>query len=185
MPNGIFPIPGFRSQPAHSATSRPSLAVRIGTRWRRNRLDEQLAHGAEPGSDPELNLRAAQLRSPAERSRLANELMRTLGNAGKPELVPLKPRPQSVEVLKRAEALLAIVERLRDDQPVGVQGVAMTARLLTDSTGPLHRDGQQDLDPAIRATRRALDAAAPATRERATPARANGRSSSDRLSVRG
>jgi hypothetical protein len=45
MPNGIFPVPEFRPVPART---RLSLAVRIRTRWRRDRLDKELSHGADP-----------------------------------------------------------------------------------------------------------------------------------------
>lgn len=64
MPYGIYPVPRFRSYP-RPAGARPSLALRIRTRWRRRRLDEQLSQGADPASTAELALRAAQLRSPA------------------------------------------------------------------------------------------------------------------------
>ena len=64
MPYGIYPVPRFRSYP-RPAGARPSLALRIRTRWRRRRLDEQLSQGADPASTAELALRAAQLRAPA------------------------------------------------------------------------------------------------------------------------
>ena len=60
MPSGIFPVPKFRPVPARA---RPSPVVRIRTRVRRNILDWQLAHGADPGENAELALRAGQLRS--------------------------------------------------------------------------------------------------------------------------
>jgi hypothetical protein len=64
MPNGIFPVPQFHSHPSQSADRRTGLALRTRTWWRRDRLDEQLAHGADPATSAELTLRAAQLRSP-------------------------------------------------------------------------------------------------------------------------
>ncbi|MGH3994624.1 MAG: hypothetical protein ACRDSN_19455, partial [Pseudonocardiaceae bacterium] len=59
MPNGIFPVPPFDSRPSHTTDTRPSLAVRIRTWLRRNHLDEELAHGADPDTTAELNRLAA------------------------------------------------------------------------------------------------------------------------------
>jgi hypothetical protein len=92
VPNGIYPVPKFRSIPSRSVRTRPTLAVRIRTRWRRNRLDDELARGADPGTNAGLSLRAAQLRSPAERSRLANALVRALGDATGPTSNRTQPR---------------------------------------------------------------------------------------------
>ena len=60
MPNVIFPVPEFHPAPSRSA---PSLAVRVWTRLRRNRLDQELALGADPGGSASLDHRAAQLQS--------------------------------------------------------------------------------------------------------------------------
>jgi hypothetical protein len=165
MPNGIFPVPEFRSDPSPPARWRPSLAVRVRTRWRRNRLDEELAEGADPATNAALSLRAAHLRSPAERSRLANALVEILGDARRGEPVTVRPRPQRTEVRAYADDLLALVLRLRDDRPVAVRGAAMVARLVSDRRGPLHKDGGQDLGKVIRTTRAVLDATASATHE--------------------
>jgi hypothetical protein len=165
MPNGIFPVPAFDSRPDHTVDSRESMAVRIRTRWGRNRLDEELAHGADPDTSAGLSVRASQLRSPEERSRLANALAEALGDARSGPPVTLKARPQRAEVRAVADELLALIGRLRDDQAVSVRGAAMTARLLSDRTGPLYRDGGQDLRHAIRAARVALDATDQAARD--------------------
>lgn len=157
MPNGIFPVPPFDARPHHPADTRQSLAVRVRTRWSRNRLDEELAHGADPDTAA-LSMRASQLRSPAERSRLANALAEALGDARRGTPVTLKVQPQRAEVRAAADELIALVGRLRNDQPVSVRGAAMAARLLSDRTGPLYRHGGQDLRHAIRAARVALDA---------------------------
>src|SRR5687768_9900957 len=86
MPPGVYPVPKFRTTASRSVRTRASLALRLRTRWRRNRLDEKLAHGADPASNAELRLRAAQLRSRAERARLANALVEALGEARGPNL---------------------------------------------------------------------------------------------------
>jgi hypothetical protein len=170
MPNGIFPVPAFNGRRDHTGDTRQSLPVRVRTRWRRNRLDEELARGADPDTTAQLSLRAAQLRSPAERSRLANALAEALGDARGGTPVTLKVQPQRAEVRAAADELLGLVGRLRNDQPVSVRGAAMAARLLSDRTGPLYRHGGQDLRHAIRAARVALDATDQATHDMAAAA---------------
>jgi hypothetical protein len=159
MPNGIFPVPEFRSDPSRAVRTRPSLAVRIRTRWRRKRLDEELAHGTDPSVSPELRLRAAQLRAPAERSRLANALVEALGDARGPNLgaFRVKTRRQHAAIRDYADDVLALVARLRDERPIDVRGAAMTARLVNNGAGPLHRESGQELRDALLAARVALD----------------------------
>ena len=158
MPNGIFPVPQFDSHPSQTTATRPRLAVRIRTWLTRSRLNEALAQGADPDISAALSVRATQLRSPAERSRVANALVEALGDARRGEPVTIRARPQRAEVRAAADDLLALVGRLRDDQPVGVRGMAMAAVLISASASPLHRAGGQDLRHAIRAARFALDA---------------------------
>jgi hypothetical protein len=167
MPNGIFPVPKFHPTPSRSG---PSLAVRVWTRLRRNRLDHDLALAADPGASAALGLRAAQLRSRNERARLANALEETLGDARRGEPVTIRVRPQRAEVRACAEDLMALVLRLRDEHPVDIRGVAMTARLVGDGAGPLRRTGDVDLHHAIRAAHMALDTPAQTTHELATAA---------------
>ena len=156
MPSGIFPVPEFRRVPARR---RPTLAARIRTRWTRKRLDEQLARGADPDKSAQLMLRAAQLRSRSERSRLANALVDTLGDARAPNLgaFRMKTRRQHAVIREYADDVLAVVGRLRDDRPVETRGVAIAARLVDDGASPLHRNDGQDLQHEIRAARFALD----------------------------
>jgi hypothetical protein len=156
MPSGIFPVPEFRPVPARR---RPTLAARIRTRWTRKRLDEQLARGADPGTSDQLMLRAAQLRSRSERSRLANALVDTLGDARGPNLgaFRMKARRQHAVIREYADDLLVLVGRLRDHGPVETRGVAIAARLVDNGASPLHRNGGQDLRHELRAARFALD----------------------------
>jgi hypothetical protein len=167
MPSGIFPVPEFHPTPSRSA---PSLAVRVWTRLRRNRLDQELALGADPGGSASLGHRAAQLRSRGERARLANALVETLGDARRGEPVTIRVRPQRAVVRDSADGLWGLVLRLRDDRPVDVRGAAMTARLVSDRAGPLRRPGDVDLHDAIRAAHTALDTPAQTTHELATAA---------------
>jgi hypothetical protein len=69
-----------------------------------------------------------------------------------------------------ADELSALVLRLRDDRPVDVHGAAMTARLVSDRSGPLRRPGDVDLRDAIRAAHVALDDPAQTAPELATAA---------------
>lgn len=93
-----------------------------------------------------------------------------MGDAARPEPVAIRSRPQRIEVLKHAEDLQALVERLRGDRPVAIRGAAMTARLLSDSGSPLRRNGGPDLQNEARAARFALDATDPTTQDLASAA---------------
>jgi hypothetical protein len=165
VPPGIFPVPKFR--PTASDPTRPSLALRVRTRRRRNRLDDELARGADPTASAELGLRAAQLRSASGRRKLANELVETLGDARGPNLgaFRMKTRREHAAIREAADDVLALVMRLRDGEPIDVRGAAMTARLLSDGASPLHHDSGQDLQHAIRAAWVALDLTRPATED--------------------
>jgi hypothetical protein len=162
MPYGIYPVPQLHPHPSHTAHAHPSFALLMRTRWKRNGLDDALVHGADPAAGAELALRAAQLRSRKVRSQLANALEEKLNNARLLEPFVVKVRLRYAEVLDCADELGALVERLRDEQPVEVRGAAMTARLLTDRAGPLYRPGGQSLRDALRSARLALDVPAPA-----------------------
>jgi hypothetical protein len=172
VPNGIYPIPQFRSDPNPHGRSRPGLFARLRTRWRRDRLDQQLARGADPESSTELSLRRAQLGSGRGRSRLANALVEALGDARGPNLgaFRMQTRRRHAEIRDAADDLLALVLRLREDRPIDVRGAAMAARLLSDRGSPLHRDSGEDLQVAFRAARIGLDAADPASRDLAAAA---------------
>jgi hypothetical protein len=168
MPNGIFPVPQFHSHPSPA----PALSVRLRTRWSRNRLDRELASGADPASSPELTLRAAQLQSPAVRSRLANAIVEMLGRAHEPNLgrFTVAGQNQNAEIREYAGNLRALVARLRDDSPIDIQGAAMTARLVSDRSSPLYRAGDQGLASAVLSTRLALDRSAQVRQDLATAA---------------
>jgi hypothetical protein len=159
MPYGVFPAPKNRDS-GNSATTGPSLAVRIRTRFGRAQLDSELASGADPVGSAELALRAEQLSSPAERARIANALVEALGDARRGEPMTLRLWPQRDVVRDAADAILALVLRLRDDRPVGTAGVAAAARLIDDRRSPMYRDDAGDLHDAIRSALSALEATA-------------------------
>jgi hypothetical protein len=160
MPNGVFPVPQFRPTPVRAGGTHPSLAARWRLRWRRTRLDEELARGTDPTASAELALRAAQLRSRGERSRLANSLIEAVGDARGANLGAFRvgTRQRYAAIRDSADDLIALALRLRDDEPIAVPGAAMTALLVDRASSPLRRDDGHDLRPAVRAAGVNLDA---------------------------
>jgi hypothetical protein len=98
MPNGIFPVPPFDSHFSHTAATRPGLAVRIRTWFRRNRLDEELARGVDPATSVELAFAPHSSAPPARAPGFANGLVETLGDARRGEPVSLMARPARASV---------------------------------------------------------------------------------------
>lgn len=160
MPNGVFPVPEFRPTPERAGGTHPSLATRWLVRWLRSRLDEELAGGTDPATSSELALRAAQLRSREERSRLANSLIEALGDARGPNLGAFgrRTRQRHSAIRQSAEDLMALVLRLREDEPIAVRGTAMTALLVHGPSSPLRYGDGRGLHYAIRAAHVALGA---------------------------
>lgn len=159
MPNGVFPVPEFRRTPSRAGGTRPSLAARWRLRWRRGHLGEQLARDTDPTTSAELDLRSAQLRSRAERSRLANSLVEALGDARGPNLgaFAVRTRRRHAAIRESADVLLALVLRLREDGPIEVRGAALTALLVDRRLSPLHHGEGRDLPEAVHAAHVALD----------------------------
>jgi hypothetical protein len=168
MPSGIFPVPQFHSHPSAG----PTLSLRLRTRWRRDRLDRELASGTDPASSPELTLRARQLQSEAVRSRHANALVQVLGRAHEPNLgrFTVAGEQQHAQIREYADNLRALVALLRDDRPIDIQGAAMTARLVNDRSSPLYRAGDQSVGSAVLSARLALDRSAQVPQDLATAA---------------
>ena len=123
---------------------------------RRFYLDEQLAHGADPASSPELGLRAEQLLR--DRAKLAVAIERALDSARRPAL-HLSPRVpvRRASVLDCAGELIALSERLRESGPTDPRGVAMVSLLVHDGAGPLYADKGVTLRYSVRSARLALD----------------------------
>ena len=155
MPNGVFPVPAFKTVPPRQAAAGSPLRVR--TRVQRNRLDEQIAGGADTTATAELTLRAAQLRSHAERQRIANALVEAVGEARRGDPVTVRTKPHRGQVRACADELLGLAERLRDDLPVDVRGAAMAARLVSDRHGSLRSTRGGDLRQAVEAARTNMD----------------------------
>jgi hypothetical protein len=133
------------------------ISLRIRTWWLRDELDDKLAHGADPMSDPLLGRRAAQLCSRPTRAALSSTLEGALRDARSTWSLTARLPLRRVSVRECADDLLAVVQRLRDDEPIDVAGVAMVSRLVFDGTSPLYRDGTVTLRYALRSARMALD----------------------------
>jgi hypothetical protein len=139
-----------------------SMAARLGLRARTAarawKLDLELARGADPGSSPELGLRAAQLGSPESRAALARALEAAvrLGHGAPLALTAHVPIRRSA-VREHTKALLELAERLRED-PVDVQGVAMARVLTSDAGSPLYSsEAPYSLGHAARSAQHALE----------------------------
>jgi hypothetical protein len=156
MPNGTYPNPQL--DPYSNRPTKPSgVGVRMGTRWRRAGLDDELARGASPTASAELTPRATQLSAPVVRSRLVGALVRRLDEA-RQEPDAIKVRwAQRAQIRDCAADLLALALRLGDKRPVDVRGAAMTARLLSDKSSPLNQDDGHNLRHALRAARTRRD----------------------------
>ena len=135
------------------------LALRLRVWWRRDELDEELEHGADPESEPLLSHRAAQLLRRATRNSFAAALEDALREAHRTWSVSAKLPLARVAVRECAEELIALALRLRADEPIDVRGAAMVARLVCNGTSPLYGDAPDSLRHAVRSARLALDPA--------------------------
>ena len=145
------------------ASRRPSLRLRLRTWWNGINLDTQLAEGIDPSQSPELTLRAQQLASPRMRAELAFRVSRAVELADRgfePGTITTRIPIRRTRVRACRQWLLQIVQRLRDDRPLAVRGLAMTALLLEDRSGPLSADGPPaEFEKTVRTTLVELDTA--------------------------
>jgi hypothetical protein len=124
----------------------------------RPRLDERLAGGAAVANDPVLARRAAQLRAPRARRRVAAALQRALSDL-RPGLTAAVPVDRSAVTYARPY-LVELIDVLRSSSEVAPQGVARAARLLTDVASPLYPPARpSDLLGEVRLTLFWLDPA--------------------------
>jgi hypothetical protein len=115
--------------------------LRVRTMWRAVALDRELANRTDPMQSDELSLRVGQLGSSGTRARLAATLRGAIQIA-KGRRAPLTTtRLRRAEIQENEELLIALIDRLREGGPLGAQGLAMTARLVNDRSGPLYRSG--------------------------------------------
>jgi hypothetical protein len=135
------------------------LALRLRVWWRRDELDEELEHGADPESEPLLSYRAGQLLRRATRNSFAGALEDALREARRTWSVSARLPLARGAVRECAEELIALALRLRADEPIDVHGAAMVARLVCNGTSPLYGEAPLSLRHAVRSARLALDPA--------------------------
>jgi hypothetical protein len=104
-------------------------------------LDRELANGTDPLLSDELSLRVGQLGSAATRSRLAAALRRAVEMADGRRAPLISTRLRRPEIRENEDLLLALADRLHSGEPLGVEGLAMTARLVNDHSSPMYRGG--------------------------------------------
>lgn len=113
---------------------------RVLARLRSERLDHELACGAEPESSPLLAVRAQILVRPGVRRRLARSLRRVLFEASGPDAHPywgkIPVRREAIAVAR--PSYQALVDALLAPGPVSAELVAQVKDLLTDGYGPLY-----------------------------------------------
>ena len=96
----------------------------------------------------ELSLRVGQLGSPGTRVRLASALRGAVELANGHRAPLITTRLRRSEIQENDELLLALADRLRDGEPLGVQGLALASSLVNDRSGPLYRSGRSGSLPA-------------------------------------
>jgi hypothetical protein len=118
---------------SNSKIERRSLALSMRVAASRTRLTRALAEGADPGSSPELAVRAAQLTSGRARKRLVRTLRHTISEAQHPK--PIRYRVVIINraaALDAADAINAMIERLSYAEPARAQGLAIAEQMLTN-----------------------------------------------------
>jgi hypothetical protein len=109
-------------------------------------LDARLAQGVDPVDGDELSARATQLQSPQTRSRLAIALLGAVETAHEPpDGFSAAASIRRAQVWACESVLAELAERLRDDGPLGVQGLAIASLLVGDGGGPLYRESSASL----------------------------------------
>jgi hypothetical protein len=111
------------------------------TKLRAADLDRRLAAGADPMQSDELSLRAGQLGSAGTRSRLAAALREAVAVANGRHAPLISTRLQRPGIRENEDQLLALADRLGDGEPLGIEGIAKTARLVDDHSSPMYRAG--------------------------------------------
>jgi hypothetical protein len=152
-PFGSSAYVGRESRSRHRRQSGPetypsaSLRLRLSVRFRRGRLDSQIAGGVDTSSSPALTLRAWQLVQPAERRRVARALRRTVIQAhdhrvnGFSSIVPISRQA----VTQCSQGLLGVADAIEQFDRVNACGMARALELITDGTGPLYNPATEYL----------------------------------------
>ncbi len=117
-------------------------ALRLRVWWSRWSLDNELAAGVDPASNPALCLRAAQLGSPGHRRRLAGCLERLVGESEVDRLGGLSAAVPVVraQVAEARQSLLLMADLLRSADRIRPRGIAAIERMLTNGGSILYVD---------------------------------------------
>jgi hypothetical protein len=120
-------------------------------RLHRTEADRKLAAGADPDSSECLHLRAAELTAASNREELAAAYERLLVDVTRsPHLDVIGVNWSGVRMA--APRISRLVERLRDDPHVRVQGAARAHLLRSDRHGALYSKDDLELTHEVRAT---------------------------------
>jgi hypothetical protein len=136
----VAPLSGISLPRGLGWRPRPGLRARWQNFWRADGLDRALAAGADPLTSDGLLLRANQLAESRARLAFADAAMRIVDEAlaGGP---PTLPGPQLLDrrsAATHSSLLMDLVERLRDNAPHGLRGLARTHLLLCRGDSPLY-----------------------------------------------
>ena len=142
-----------------AATVRPpGWRVRLMAYLRRWSLDEALAEGARPDSDPALRWRARQLTSIAERRAIARALNGAIKRADRPERWSAAAPVAHASVRAARESLDGLAHDLVRPGEVSARGVAAARVLVADGASPLWGNSEpRDLLDAVEAARIGLN----------------------------
>ena len=119
---------------------RPTLRVRLRTKWSAAELDEALAGGADPLGSEELTLRSEQLVEPTRRVELARSLDLVVEHVARGRSSPV-PGPTILRrepITRNRGALRALARRLRREGMHCLPGLAMADRLIRYGDSPLY-----------------------------------------------
>ncbi len=124
-------------------TRRAGLSLRV--RLRRGRIDRDLAEAHVRDLSEEHTLRAAQLRSEANRRDIARSLREVVAFAENPraEWLGSTALLNRDVVVPSRDGLMGLVERLEQSGPVGPCGVARARALTSDAMGPLYNPASE------------------------------------------
>jgi hypothetical protein len=138
----------------HPPLARVRVRDRFVARFQANRLDEMLASGVAPSTEPALAWRARILTGHATRDSLASEVRAVLRAAYAGNRHYAQVAPRRAAVIDAGAELEAIVHRLMSRGEVDPRGVAQVRLMLTDGSGPLHHRAATETLRAV--SRRAL-----------------------------
>jgi hypothetical protein len=116
-----------------------SPALRLRVVLHRFSLIRRLAEGADPSASPDLALCARQLSGRRERLACVDGIERVMREASSPSRGLTAQAPLQRDAIRVAQPfLINLLERLREVEQPGPQGVAQVQLLLTDGCGPLY-----------------------------------------------